>query len=699
MIRKYVVVALANLLFATSAAAQTPNPSLPIEVNEGPCEPVEIIAGPFDITRKYRSMEGPFAIARFRPGDLLFTGKATLGENKIRFVENGNQPRGMASKATPTAGSAIAGDMTAPSTAHGGGMMVMPPTLGEDLADLVDTSHTPRELLWLKGLKLEVLDENDQPLPTAEFICHANLDLEPKEQNEAFPEGERWLGERLLTLTQGQTSFMLPPGYAVPIASDAHWRFVMQAANRTTDKHRRLKQRATFYFIKDSELVHPVVALHERSNFVAVITDRDTDEATELDLLAYPHCDVPSVGVNAPNNTVGSTYEDKERRKLTGHWVVPPGEHKYSSVMNAHDPELAAKARKMRACWVHVHPLCERVEVIACNGGKHAKPLFTADITTKTEGGLEITSIAPRVPSAGITLPKSANYQLQAHYKNPLAAATDSMVSIGMFMEDKTFVRPDWSLPSYKVATFGGIKPGLDKDGAPVTMPLSGNMLLSVDVKSQTKTDSTVSKNLVSPVGPAGEPATTAVDRIVVTHAGTIKLPPLFDSKVDGPLLDNPTPLTVDTTSGKLHFVLEPNLAPKTATHIAKLFRAGAYDGTRLNRYQPGYIVQVSSAEDKALGASISPELYSLVRRLPLEATTGKAEHPVHRKFALSLAHFEDDENSGMTSFSIMLRDAPHLDGKYTVFGHLDDDAETKQTLERITSDWEAEQPAIVSAK
>jgi cyclophilin family peptidyl-prolyl cis-trans isomerase len=48
----------------------------------------------------------------------------------------------------------------------------------------------------------------------------------------------------------------------------------------------------------------------------------------------------------------------------------------------------------------------------------------------------------------------------------------------------------------------------------------------------------------------------------------------------------------------------------------------------------------------------------------------------------LSLAH-GDDPNSGETSFSILLADAPHLDGKFTVFGMLEGDGSALRAVEQ----------------
>src|SRR5262249_40386791 len=57
----------------------------------------------------------------------------------------------------------------------------------------------------------------------------------------------------------------------------------------------------------------------------------------------------------------------------------------------------------------------------------------------------------------------------------------------------------------------------------------------------------------------------------------------------------------------------------------------------------------------------------ALVHKLPAEFSKVR-----HVRGILSMAREDKDPDSGETSFSILLGPAPHLDGKYTVFGHVE---------------------------
>ena len=47
----------------------------------------QVVAGPFDIHRKYRSMEGPYVSESIKVADLVNGGKTILPESKVKFVE------------------------------------------------------------------------------------------------------------------------------------------------------------------------------------------------------------------------------------------------------------------------------------------------------------------------------------------------------------------------------------------------------------------------------------------------------------------------------------------------------------------------------------------------------------------------------------------------------------------------------------
>lgn len=593
------------------------------DFTEGTVSKAIITAGSFDLHRKYRSMEGPYVSFSFKIGDVVASKEVTVPEGMIVYVEGSNAAPSMMGAAANPVFNRVQG--------------------------LVDTSMQQRTLLWLKGIKLEVLDENDNVLPTAEFICHCNIDINPNYRNNVFPQGQRCPIDRLATITQGQTEITFPKGYAVPVASDEPWTVIFQAANRTTDEHRRVKHRCTFYFIKDSNLMYPITALNWYAPWIYVNIDKNQPEADKANC---PSCLGLSAGVNAPNNTSNGTFVDRNGRRMSGHWVIPPGIHSYSATINDEmEPGFTSTERKVHAIWSHVHPLCTDLTLYRCEGKERSR-VFSVGAKTVTKHGLEIKNIDYWTSTKGVVLPAKVNYELQVTYKNTTKMPQDSMASTGMFFEDPTFVRPDWVL-----AGKGGY---------------------ACMVGATNDTDASKSED------------TTA----------TVESAPLFDIKTDGPILKEVKTVELNTNAGPIRLRIDPALAPITATQIYRLLTSDVFDGTRIYRYEPNFVLQVALAEDKAVGqGAMKDNCKQLLRRLPLETAAQKPGSLAHRKYVLSMARYEDSLDNGTSSFSILLQDSPHLDQKFTVFGTISEDAATLETMAKIENNWNANKYWITSAK
>jgi cyclophilin family peptidyl-prolyl cis-trans isomerase len=598
-------------------------------ISEGPVLAPQIVVGPFDIHRKYRSMEGPWAVGRFKIGDLIASESAFLPKSRVHYLENELDKMGPAMSVSNKSDS-----LTGKSE-----YSAWVPS--EELFGLTKQSEGKKNLFWFKGLKLEVLDEHGRVMPSGEFICHTNLDFSARAHNQEFPNGEPWTNDRLMTITQGQTTIIFPEGFGVPFSGDEHFRITFQAANRTSSEHRILKHRATFYFIKDSDLVHPITALYERVPYVTVIVDGNSAKAQEEEKKLHPGCALPSYAVNAPNNVTGGMITDALGRVTSGHWVVPPGVHSYSSMINEVDPNFSDSERKLRFAWAHVHPCCTEVFVNRCDGENKQK-ILSVTAKTDTNNGLELADIELLKSKDGILFPKGGHYEVVGAYNNTLSVPLDAMVTLGMFFEDPGFRRPEWSLSKSNAAYCG---------------------------------------------------VTCSQDTVLR------RTYPLFDEFKDGPLLTKPEAVQVTTSLGKLNLILDPAMAPISATYIYRLLTKGAYNGTLFVRYDPNYVLQLGCAEDKAPELpALSAKLEESLRRLPLETTYQKPGVMSQEKFPLVMAR-TDDVNSGTSSFFVLLGPAPHLERKYTVFGKISDDRESVKTLNAIIRLWGLDRPVIKSTR
>lgn len=119
------------------------------------------------------------------------------------------------------------------------------------------------------------------------------------------------------------------------------------------------------------------------------------------------------------------------------------------------------------------------------------------------------------------------------------------------------------------------------------------------------------------------------------------------------------------TNFGDFAFRLYPKEAPAASEQILRLVKNKAYVGVEIFRIIPSFVAQIADVKSGPIVMGNS-RLIDSIRKLGVEA-----RHLKHAPMKLTLAHQLDDENSGESSFSIVLADSPHLDGKYTVFGEI----------------------------
>jgi cyclophilin family peptidyl-prolyl cis-trans isomerase len=156
------------------------------------------------------------------------------------------------------------------------------------------------------------------------------------------------------------------------------------------------------------------------------------------------------------------------------------------------------------------------------------------------------------------------------------------------------------------------------------------------------------------------------VKRLALIALAAVSLPALAQP----PVVDT-TPKLADehilmrTNRGDLVLSLYAEVAPKHVAQILKLVRLGVYDSTYIHRVEPNFVAQLTNAQNRK--EPLSAEQLAAITKIPAEFSTVR-----HRPGVLSMAREDGDVNSAESSFSFMLAPAPHLDGKYTVFGQVD---------------------------
>ena len=128
--------------------------------------------------------------------------------------------------------------------------------------------------------------------------------------------------------------------------------------------------------------------------------------------------------------------------------------------------------------------------------------------------------------------------------------------------------------------------------------------------------------------------------------------------------------VVVETTKGTFAFATFPNDAPATVEHVLALIRARFYDGQRVHRALPGFVVQFGDPQTRDLDKR---ELWGRGRAAASGKPVGAAEitrKRTHKKGAVAMAHMGDPAKAD-SQFYVTLAATPRLNGQYTVFGRV----------------------------
>jgi len=140
--------------------------------------------------------------------------------------------------------------------------------------------------------------------------------------------------------------------------------------------------------------------------------------------------------------------------------------------------------------------------------------------------------------------------------------------------------------------------------------------------------------------------------------------------------------IVVETTKGMFAFETYPKEAPKTVAHVLALVRRGFYDGQRIHRAIPGFLVQWGDPRSRDVEAEAE---WGRGAQASSGQAIGAAEiskKRLHVAGAVGMAH-PGNPSAADSQMYVTLAKRADLDGYYTVFGRVIDGADVPATLER----------------
>jgi cyclophilin family peptidyl-prolyl cis-trans isomerase len=126
--------------------------------------------------------------------------------------------------------------------------------------------------------------------------------------------------------------------------------------------------------------------------------------------------------------------------------------------------------------------------------------------------------------------------------------------------------------------------------------------------------------------------------------------------------------VVIDTVKGTIEFETYPTEAPKTVEHILALVRRNFYNGQRVHRVVPGFVVQFGDPLTRDMRKQADWGTGGSGRTVGVGEANPKRPHKLG---AVALAHVGGDPGSGDSQMYIALAPQPQLNRDFTVFGQV----------------------------
>ena len=140
--------------------------------------------------------------------------------------------------------------------------------------------------------------------------------------------------------------------------------------------------------------------------------------------------------------------------------------------------------------------------------------------------------------------------------------------------------------------------------------------------------------------------------------------------------------IVVETTKGTFAFETYPREAPKTVAHVVALVRRGFYDGQRVHRAIPGFLVQWGDPQSRDLSKEADwgrgPEASS---GQPIGAAEISNKR-LHVAGAVAMAH-PGSPAAADSQMYVTLAKRTDLDGYYAVFGRVIAGVDVPEKMQR----------------
>jgi cyclophilin family peptidyl-prolyl cis-trans isomerase len=125
--------------------------------------------------------------------------------------------------------------------------------------------------------------------------------------------------------------------------------------------------------------------------------------------------------------------------------------------------------------------------------------------------------------------------------------------------------------------------------------------------------------------------------------------------------------VVLETVKGTIEFETYPEDAPKTVAAILDLVKRGFYNGLRFHRAEKNFLIQIGDPKSRDMSLQDWWGRYGSGKPIGVSEITKKRRNI---KGAVGMANTGSPKNADSHIY-ILLRAAPELDAKFTVFGQV----------------------------
>jgi peptidyl-prolyl cis-trans isomerase B (cyclophilin B) len=125
--------------------------------------------------------------------------------------------------------------------------------------------------------------------------------------------------------------------------------------------------------------------------------------------------------------------------------------------------------------------------------------------------------------------------------------------------------------------------------------------------------------------------------------------------------------IVFDTAKGSFEIETYPNEAPKTVEHILALVKRNFYNGLRIHRYEPGFVVQWGDPQTRDM---TKRDLWGTGGSGKSIGASEVSPKRPHQTGAVAAAYAGDPRNADSQIY-VVLSPQPQLNKGYTVFGQV----------------------------